>query len=174
MASPELTIRDFKLVLVTNELPEIVGVDEAIWRRIKLIPFRVTFPEHRRDPDLKDKLLEERDGILNFLIECHGEYEAARGKHPSGLVEPDAVKNELRDYRACSDTVGMFLAECCESRREGFHHDPPPLSGVRILVPRQRDRAFVVAIVRKVLRQKEPPAAQDGERQRLERSCVEG
>ena len=35
----------FKLVLVTNELPEIVGVDEAIWRRIKLIPFRVTFGE---------------------------------------------------------------------------------------------------------------------------------
>jgi len=104
----------FKLVLVTNELPEIVGVDEAIWRRIKLIPFRVTFPECRRDPDLREKLLEERDGILNFLIECHGEYEAARGKNPSGLVEPEAVKNELRDYRACSDTVGTFLAECCE------------------------------------------------------------
>ena len=46
----------FKLVLVTNELPEIVGVEEAIWRRIKLIPFRVTFPECRRDPDLKEKL----------------------------------------------------------------------------------------------------------------------
>jgi putative DNA primase/helicase len=59
----------FQLVLVTNELPEIVGVDEAIWRRIKLIPFRVTFPECRRDPDLKEKLLEERDGILKFLIE---------------------------------------------------------------------------------------------------------
>jgi putative DNA primase/helicase len=110
----------FKLVLVTNELPEIVGVDEAIWRRIKLIPFRVTFPECRRDPDLKEKLLEERDGILNFLIECHREYEAARGKHPSGLVEPDAVANELRDYRASSDTVGTFLAECCDFGGKGF------------------------------------------------------
>jgi putative DNA primase/helicase len=106
----------FKLVLVTNELPEIVGVDEAIWRRIKLIPFRVTFPECRRDPDLKEKLLEERDGIMKFLTECHGEYEAACRKHPggSGLAEPDVVANEFRDYRACSDTVGMFLAECCD------------------------------------------------------------
>jgi putative DNA primase/helicase len=110
----------FKLVLVTNELPEIVGVDEAIWRRIKLIPFRVTFPEHRRDPDLKDKLLEERDGIMKFLIECHAEYEAARGKHPSGLAEPDTVKSELRDYRASSDTVGTFLAECCDFGGKGF------------------------------------------------------
>jgi len=101
-------------------LPEIVGVDEAIWRRIKLIPFRVTFPECRRDPDLKEKLLEERDGILNLLIECHREYEAARGKHPSGLVEPDAVANELRDYRAGSDTVGTFLAECCDFGGRGF------------------------------------------------------
>jgi putative DNA primase/helicase len=112
----------FKLVLVTNELPKIVGVGEAIWRRIKLIPFRVTFGEGRRDLKLQDKLLSERDGILNFLIECYGEYEAARGKHPSGsgLAEPDAVANELRDYRECSDTVGMFLAECCEVGVKGM------------------------------------------------------
>ena len=142
----------FKLVLVTNELPEIVGVDEAIWRRIKLIPFRVTFPEHRRDPDLKDKLLEERDGIMKLLIECHAEYEAARGKHPSGLTEPDTVKSELRDYRASSDTVGMFLAECCDLGGKGFTMTRHLFQAVRILVPRQRDRAFVVAIVRKVLR----------------------
>ena len=112
----------FKLVLVNNELPEIVSVDEAIWRRIKLIPFRVTFPEYRRDPDLREKMLEEPDGILNFLIECYGEYEAACRKHQSGsgLTEPDAVANELRDYRACSDTVGMFLTECCDFGGKGF------------------------------------------------------
>jgi putative DNA primase/helicase len=112
----------FKLVLVTNELPKIVGVGEAIWRRIKLIPFRVTFGEGRRDLNLQDKLLSERDGILNFLIECYGDYEAARRKHPSGsgLAEPDGVANELRDYRECSDTVGMFLAECCEVGVKGM------------------------------------------------------
>ena len=121
-------------MLVTNELPEIVGVGEAIWRRIKLIPFRVTFGEHQRDLNLQDKLLSERDGILNFLIECYGEYEAACGKHQSGLVEPDAVANELRDYRAGSDTVGTFLAECCDVGGKGYHDDPPPLSGIRNVV----------------------------------------
>ena len=106
----------FKLVLVTNELPHIIGVDEAIWRRIKLVPFRVTFSEERRDPNLKDKLLAERDGILTFLIECYAEYNAECRKHPggSGLGEPEAVKAEIRDYRASSDTVGMFLQECCD------------------------------------------------------------
>jgi putative DNA primase/helicase len=67
-------------------------------------------------------LLAERDGILNFLVECYGEYEAACRKHQSGsgLTEPDAVKNELRDYRARSDTVGMFLDECCDFGGRGF------------------------------------------------------
>ena len=113
---PKTYVPQFKLVLVTNELPEIVGVDDAIWRRIKLMPFRVTFPEDRRDPNLRDKLLEERDGILNFLIDCYADYDAECHKHPadSGLAEPEAVKAELRDYRASSDTVGMFLGECCE------------------------------------------------------------
>ena len=70
----------FKIVLVTNELPKIDGVDEAIWRRIKVIPFNVTIPKDERDPYLKEKLLAEKEGILNFLIECFQEYEAARGE----------------------------------------------------------------------------------------------
>ncbi len=110
----------FKLVLVTNELPEIVGVDEAIWRRIKLLPFRVTFSEERRDPNLKEKLLEERDGILNFLVECHAEYETVCRKQGPGLIEPQAVKAEVRDYRSNSDSVGMFLRECCDVGGKGL------------------------------------------------------
>ena len=56
----------FKLVLVTNELPEIVGLEEAIWRRIKLIPFRVTFGEQQRDLNLYPDSLRIRENFLAF------------------------------------------------------------------------------------------------------------
>ncbi len=104
----------FKLALATNELPTINGIDEAIWRRIKLLPFRVSFPENRRDPSLREKLLAERDGILNFLIGCYADYEAACRDHGRGLAEPESVSKELREYRATSDTVGTFLLDGCD------------------------------------------------------------
>jgi putative DNA primase/helicase len=108
----------FKIVLVTNELPKIDGVDEAIWRRIKVIPFNVTIPKDERDPYLKEKLLAEKEGILNFLIECFQEYEAAREEsHGSGLFEPDVVKKEIENYRAATDSVGMFIKlKCIEDK----------------------------------------------------------
>ena len=108
----------FKIVLVTNELPKIDGVDEAIWRRIKVIPFNVTISKDERAPYLKEKLLEEREGILNFLIECFQEYEAAREEsHGSGLFEPDVVKKEIENYRAATDSVGMFIKlKCIEGK----------------------------------------------------------
>ncbi len=104
----------FKIVLVTNELPKIDGVDEAIWRRIKVIPFNVTIPKDERDPYLKEKLLAEKEGVLNFLIECFQEYEAAQAKsRGSGLLEPEVVTKEIQNYRAETDSVGMFIKSKC-------------------------------------------------------------
>jgi putative DNA primase/helicase len=104
----------FKIVLVTNELPKIDGVDGAIWRRIKVIPFNVTIPQDRRDPYLKEKLLEEREGILNFLLGCFQEYEAAQVKSKgSGLFEPEVVIKEIQNYRTDADSVGMFIKLKC-------------------------------------------------------------
>ena len=39
---------NFKAVGTCNEKPEIVGVDEGIWRRVKLVPWNVTIPIHQR------------------------------------------------------------------------------------------------------------------------------
>jgi putative DNA primase/helicase len=47
----------------------IKGTDHAIWRRVKLVPFTVTIPPEERDPELPDKLLEERAGILAWAVE---------------------------------------------------------------------------------------------------------
>lgn len=54
----------YKLVMSGNHKPAIRNVDEAMRRRMHLIPFEVTVPREKRDRRLQEKLLEERDGIL--------------------------------------------------------------------------------------------------------------
>jgi putative DNA primase/helicase len=58
----------FKLWFGTNHKPRIRGTDEAIWRRLRLIPFAVTIPEKDRDPRLGEKLLRELPSILQWAV----------------------------------------------------------------------------------------------------------
>jgi putative DNA primase/helicase len=51
---------EFKLWLSTNNKPVIRGTDDAIWDRIRLIPFEQRFAGGRGDPKLPGKLREER------------------------------------------------------------------------------------------------------------------
>src|SRR6185437_3735008 len=54
----------FKLLIVGNHKPGLRGVDEAIRRRMHLIPFTVTIPPAERDETLPERLREEWPGIM--------------------------------------------------------------------------------------------------------------
>jgi putative DNA primase/helicase len=58
-------------------------VDEAIRRRLLLLPFLVTVPEGDRDPDLPEKLKAEWPGILVWAIA--GCIDWQEPKTPSGF-----------------------------------------------------------------------------------------
>ena len=96
-----------KIVLATNHKPEIRGTDHAIWRRIRLVPFEVTFADEEQDKDLPAKLRAEGPGILAWLVRGAVEW------HQSRLQDPPEVLAATEDYRQESDTIGDFLAECC-------------------------------------------------------------
>ncbi len=96
------------LVLVTNHLPKISGQDEAIWRRIAIVPFEVIIPEAERDPQLVKRLAAERSGILNWALEGCLEWQR------DGLRLPDVVRVATAAYRAESDPIAEWLADCCE------------------------------------------------------------
>ena len=100
-----------KLWMYGNHKPEIRGTDDGIWRRILTIPFEVKIPKEERDPHLKQKLLEERSGILNWLIEGVLEWRC------SGLRPPAKVQSATDEYRTESDTVEGFLKECCTTEK---------------------------------------------------------
>ena len=58
-----------KLFLGTNHRPQITGTDQAIWNRIRLIPFEVKIPKAEQDKKLTDWLgAHEAAGILNWAL----------------------------------------------------------------------------------------------------------
>ena len=73
------------LMMCTNHLPEIDDGSEAVWRRIRLIPFTVEIPKAERDEELGDKLRAEADAVLTWVIDGWADY------RKRGLAEPDAV-----------------------------------------------------------------------------------
>jgi putative DNA primase/helicase len=97
-----------KLWLSTNHKPEIRGTDNAIWRRIRLIPWTVTIPPAEQDKQLSTRLRGELPGILAWIV--RGCLEWRR----EGLRAPDEVRRATGAYRAEMDVLAGFLAECCE------------------------------------------------------------
>lgn len=102
-----------KLWIAANHKPIVRGTDHAIWRRLLMILFGVTFTADRRDPDLVQKLHAELPGILRWAIA--GCVEWQRG----GLQPPAEVREATDLYRGEMDVIGQFVAERCVSDRQG-------------------------------------------------------
>ena len=98
--------------LRTNHKPIITGEDDGIWRRLHLIPFARKFSEDERDPWLESKLLNERDGILAWMV--RGCLEWKRHK----LKQSASVRRESATYRKESDLLGEFLDEVTKADQE--------------------------------------------------------
>ncbi|MCW3784570.1 phage/plasmid primase, P4 family [Defluviimonas salinarum] len=97
----------FKLIVAGNHRPELRRTGEAMRRRLHLVPFTVTIPPERRDKRLAEKLLDEAEGILGWMIE--GCLEWQRG----GLNPPASVTSAVDDYLEDEDVVGQWIAEQC-------------------------------------------------------------
>jgi len=91
-----------------NDRPPIGGVDEGIWRRMKLVLWPVTIPPDQRRPMEKviAEFLEEGPGILRWLVDGLIDY------LENGLVVPDEVKATTDEYREDMDPVGEFCRAC--------------------------------------------------------------
>ena len=111
---------EFKLWLSTNNKPVIQGTDDAIWDRIRLIPFTQRFDGERQDPKLPEKLRSELAGVLAWMVEGCLEWQ----EH--GLGQPDSVREATDQYRAEMDTLAAFIEDRCVVR-EGIVAPATPL-----------------------------------------------
>lgn len=94
------------LILCTNELPRISETSDGIWRRVRLVEFLAKFNDANKDPRLQEKLLGEREGILNWIVQGARDYLA------NGLTAPARVMQATQQYRNSEDVVQGWLDEC--------------------------------------------------------------
>lgn len=97
----------FKVWLAANHDPVIRGTDDAIWRRIRKIPFSVTFSDNKQDKHLAEKLRGELSGVLAWAVR------GCLAWQREGLNPPEEVTEATKAYRADMDTFASFLADCC-------------------------------------------------------------
>jgi putative DNA primase/helicase len=108
-----------KLLLMTNYKPHADARDQAFWSRACLIEFGMRFVTHphtpherQADPRLKDKLKEERSGILSWLVR------GCLAWQQLGLAIPASISLATEKYRDEEDRILQFLTERCVLRPE--------------------------------------------------------
>ncbi|EMN5285265.1 MULTISPECIES: phage/plasmid primase, P4 family [Gammaproteobacteria] len=98
----------FKLFVAGNHKPAIRNIDEAMKRRLHLIPFTITVPPERRDKNLQHKLLAERDGILAWAVQG-----CLNWQRHGRLDPPQRVVDATEEYFEAEDALGRWLDERC-------------------------------------------------------------
>jgi len=102
----------YKILLATNNKPEIQGGTHGTWRRLHLIEFGVKFgteghPKAGKKDEIVANLKAEASGILNWLIKGFQDYRI------HGLEQPQAVSDATRSYREDQDPLIDFISSCC-------------------------------------------------------------
>ena len=93
-------------LIAWNKVPDLHGGGgDAMWDRLAMFEFH-NRPENP-DPNLETKLLEESDGILQWLIEGL-ERRLKRGS----LVTPNAILETTERLRGQKDSAGDFVDRC--------------------------------------------------------------
>lgn len=96
----------FSLLIVGNHMPAIGSVDDAMRRRVLMIPFTHTVPPEKRDTQLSARLRDEWPGILQWAMA------GAVAWYRDGLQVPDKVTAASATYLDAEDVTGQFMDEC--------------------------------------------------------------
>ena len=95
-----------KFFVSGNHKPKILGEDDGIWRRLRLVPWTETIAV--KDKTLDKKLLLELPGVLAWAVRGCLDWQA------HGLGEPAAILQATAEYREESDAFRDFLSERCK------------------------------------------------------------
>jgi len=100
-------IPTYKIWLACNHKPKIRGTDDAIWSRMKLIPFNAKFKatSTKTDKGLIDKLKSEAEGILAWMVE------GCKKWANEGLQDCNTISNATSAYRRTEDYFMEFLTQ---------------------------------------------------------------
>jgi putative DNA primase/helicase len=96
----------YKITIIGNHQPRLHNVDDAMRRRVNIIPF--VHKPSKPDPQLEEKLKNEWQGILRWMIDGCLDWQKNR------LVRPKAVQAATGKYFADQDLWPQWLDEECD------------------------------------------------------------
>jgi putative DNA primase/helicase len=100
-----------RLLFSCNEIPKnYADRSDGFYRRLMIIRFDKSVPKERRDPNLREKISAERDGILAWALEGLKRLIA----NSYAFSETARTAAEIQRYKIDSNSALMFLEECCE------------------------------------------------------------
>ena len=110
-----------KIWIAVNHKPKVQDDTHGFWRKVRLIPFNQQFSQgaldtdHKKDPDLKQKLAMELSGILNWMLAGCQEWQRM------GLSDlPPAISQATENYKNESDTVKQFVYDMCVTGQDEY------------------------------------------------------
>lgn len=92
----------------TNHMPHTRDFSDALFRRACVITFNNKFEGSKRDPLLKEKLVDELPGVLRLALEGLAGV-ISRGQ----FTEPGSMLEAGREWRQEADQVAQFVEDCC-------------------------------------------------------------
>ena len=93
-------------LMLTNDLPKVDPDAQAVWDRLRVVPFDVSF-RGREDHSLTGDLQLAADAILTWAVE------GLRSYQQEGLKPPARVLESTRDYHNEQDSISRFIADEC-------------------------------------------------------------
>ena len=96
---------EFQLIVSSNDRPSFGKVDDAIRRRLVMVPFLATFDNV--DVTRKQRLREQGAGILKWMIDGCLDYQKV------GVAVPEKLKAATEGYLMQADDVLAFVDDCC-------------------------------------------------------------
>ena len=103
----------FKLWIATNYKIGVRGTDYGIWRRQRLIPFKVKFEGKRMDRNLTEKLMLELPEILGWAVKGCLKWQK------EGFNTPELIEKETEIYKQENDVILAFSKDCLRDKENG-------------------------------------------------------
>jgi putative DNA primase/helicase len=110
--NPYSFARTWTIILDCNSRPQIRASDDAIWRRVRVVPWQVSalgWEGRRPQEHVIADLMAEAPGILAWIVEGLQDWH----EEPRWIAE--RVTAATADYRATQDALGDWMRDCCKA-----------------------------------------------------------
>lgn len=101
-------IEDIPLMMANaNIMPSYKDMSDGVFRRIAILPFSKTIPEHLQDKALSSKMKSEYSAILNWILDGR----RSIAKKGFILEQSDTTRNMMLEYRRENNSVYQFIED---------------------------------------------------------------